>query len=193
MEYSHTLTGGMGYTLDESDSEAVLIEAARANPAAFEPLYHRYRVRVYRYLFFRLGREEDAADLTQQVFLKALSALPAYRIHKAPFAAWLFRIAYHIASDAYRRKKETISWEELPDTEQLLRETDPEVLLLQQERRAHLRKLLDQLDPAKRELLALRFSAGLSSAEIALVVGKNQAAVKKQLTRILHNLKEQLV
>ena len=193
MEYSHTLTEGTGYTLDEIDNEAVLIEAAQTNTAAFEPLYQRYRVRVYRYLFFRLRREEDAADLTQQVFLKALSALPDYRIHKAPFAAWLFRIAYHIASDVYRRKKETISWEELPDAEQLLLEADPEVLLLQQERLAHLRKLLDRLDPAKRELLALRFSAGLSSAEIALVVGKNQDAVKKQLTRILHNLKEQLV
>jgi RNA polymerase sigma-70 factor (ECF subfamily) len=193
MEYSHTLTGGMGYTLDEIDSEAAPIEVARTNPAAFEPLYQQYRVRVYRYLYFRLGCEEDAADLTQQVFLKALSALPGYRIHKALFAAWLFRIAHHAANDVYRRKKDTISWEELADTEQLLLEADPEVFLLQQERLVQLRKLLDQLDPAKRELLALRFSAGLSSSEIALGVGKNQAAVKKQLARILHNLKEQLV
>ncbi|HEY7416489.1 MAG TPA: sigma factor, partial [Ktedonobacteraceae bacterium] len=92
MEYSHTLTGGTGYTLDETDGEAALIEAAKTNPAAFEPLYQRYKGRVYRYLFFRLRHEEDAADLTQQVFLKALSALPGYRIRNIPFAAWLFRI-----------------------------------------------------------------------------------------------------
>ncbi len=51
--------------------------------------------------------------------------------------------------------------------------------------------LLAGLDPVQRELLALRFAAGLSAPQIALVVGKSPAAVKKQLTRLLHTLKEQ--
>jgi len=55
-----------------------------------------------------------------------------------------------------------------------------------------LKRLLYQLEPSKQEMLALRFSAGLSGTEIALVVGKSQAAVKKQLTRTLQYLKEQM-
>ena len=192
MEYSHPLTGEQHLVQGEIDGEVAMIEAAKKHPAAFEPLYHRYKERIYRYLFFRLRQEEDAADLTQQVFLKALSALPAYRSRGVPFAAWLFRIASRMTSDAYRSKKAHVSWEHLPDADSLLIEADLETFLLHQERLDHLRQVLDQLDPVKRELLALRFSAGLSSAEIALVVGKSQAAVKRQLTRVLQGLKEQM-
>ncbi|HEV2659615.1 MAG TPA: RNA polymerase sigma factor [Ktedonobacteraceae bacterium] len=191
MEYSDTLA--IGSEPGEIEDEALLVEAARTNPVAFEPLYQRYRVRMYRYLFFRVRNDEDAADLTQQVFLKAMSALPNYRARGIPFAAWLFRIAHHAANDTYRREKRALSWDTLSDDTQLISEIDPEVIVLQQERLARLRHLLDQLDLYKRELLALRFSGGLSATEIALVVGKSQAAVKKQLTRTLQGLKEQMV
>ncbi|HEY5005280.1 MAG TPA: sigma factor [Ktedonobacteraceae bacterium] len=60
--------------------EVVLIEAAKIDPAAFEPLYQHYMARIYRYLYMRVRHAEDAADLTQQVFLKALHALPGYRV-----------------------------------------------------------------------------------------------------------------
>ncbi len=190
MEFSYTLA--VRAEPGEIDSEAALVEAAKVNPTAFEPLYQHYKERIYRYLFLRVRREEDAADLTQQVFLKALSALPGYRERGIPFAAWLFRIAHHTASDTYRRKKSVVSWDVLSNDEQLIAETDLESHILQQERLAHLRQLLGQLDPSKRELLALRFSAGLSATEIALVIGKSQAAVKKQLTRTLQGLKEQM-
>lgn len=190
MDYSYTLA--INHEMGGIEDEAALVEAARANLEAFEPLYQRYRVRIYRYLLFRVRNEEDAADLTQQVFLKAMNALPGFRVRGVPFAAWLFRIAHHVASDTYRRKKRAISWDAPLDEEQLIMEVDPEIIILQQERLARLRHLLAQLDPYKRELLALRFSGGLSATEIAVVVGKSQAAVKKQLTRTLQGLKEQM-
>jgi RNA polymerase sigma-70 factor (ECF subfamily) len=191
MEYSYRLA--VRSEPGEIGGETALVEAAKIDPTAFEPLYQRYKERIYRYLFLRIRREEDAADLTQQVFLKALNALSSYRERGIPFAAWLFRIAHHTASDTYRRKKNMISWEVLPDDERLIAETDLENHILQQERLARLRQLLNQLDPSRRELLALRFSAGLSATEIALVIGKSQAAVKKQLTRTLQKLKEQMI
>jgi RNA polymerase sigma-70 factor (ECF subfamily) len=165
------------------EDEAVLIEAAKLDPAAFEPLYQRYMTRIYRYLYLRIGNAEDAADLTQQVFLKVLHALPSYRIRGAPFAAWLFRIAHDTVSDVYRREKRAVSlsWDFFADDELLSTDVDPELLMLQQEQLTQLNHLLCQLDPSKLELLALRFSGGLSGAEIALVVGKSQAAVCNQL------------
>lgn len=190
MKYAYTQV-----TRDEpevSEEETKLVEAARANPAMFEPLYQRYVARIYRYFFFRVGREEDAADLTQQVFLKALNGLPSYRVQGVPFAAWLFRIAHHVASDTYRRRKEGVSWDFVSDDDQLNSEVNPETIFLNQERLADLRQVLTKLDPSKRELLALRFSAGLSVTEIALVIGKNHSAVKKQLTRTLQKIKEQM-
>ena len=65
MEYRYTLA--VRSEPDEIDGEAALVEAAKINPTAFEPLYQRYKERIYRYLFLRVKREEDAADLTQQV------------------------------------------------------------------------------------------------------------------------------
>ena len=62
--------------------------------------------------------------------------------------------------------------------------------MLQQESLAQLRRHLARLDPAKRELLALRFAAGLTAPQIATIVGRSPAAVKKDLTRTLHRLKE---
>jgi RNA polymerase sigma-70 factor (ECF subfamily) len=135
--------------------------------------------------------DEDAADLTQQVFLKALTALPGYQPYKAPFGAWLFCIARHTAIDLSRRQKSTISWDLLPALMQPIGQ-DPSETAQQREEFMYLGQLLAGLDPSKRELLALRFAAGLNAAQIAVVVGKSHASVQKQLKRILLNLKENL-
>lgn len=70
-------------------------------------------------------------------------------------------------------------------------EQDPEALVLQKETLFRIRELLAKLDPYKRELLVLRFGAGLSASEIAIVIGKRTATVKKQLTRTIQSLQEQ--
>lgn len=174
----------------ESD-EAALIEEAQANPLAFDQLYRRYLARVYRYLRAQLESDEDAADLTQQVFLQAFHALPGYEQRGLPFAAWLFQIARHAVTDSHRRRV-ALSWDALPVTLEVAGdEQDPERIALRRERLARLWMLLAKLDAGQRELLALRFAAGLSSSQIAAVVGKSPAAVKKQLTRIIASLKEQ--
>ena len=171
--------------------ETAQIAAAQLDPAAFDGLYRRYLPRVYRYLRAHTPTTEDAADLTQQVFLRALDALPAYRPIGAPFAAWLFRIAHHVAIDAARRRRPILDVSALPEALHPADEHGPEADVLRREALAWLAELVAQLDPARRELLALRFAGGLSATEIAAVVGKHPEAVKKQLTRILHALKEQ--
>ena len=175
-----------------TSDEVALIQSAQADLAAFGPLYARYVDRIYSYLLTRTGsaRPEDAADLTQQVFLRALDALPRYRPGPAPFAAWLFRIAANAAVDAGRRRRPDIAWEALPPLP-AAPESEPEAHALRRESLGRLRRLVAGLDAEKRELLALRFAGQLSSTEIAAVVGKRPEAVKKQLTRILRTLKEQ--
>lgn len=172
--------------------EAELVCLVRQDPSAFAALYQRYLPRVYNYVRARLASEEEAADLTQQIFLQALNALPAYQPRGTPFAAWLFQIAHNAVIDHYRRRKRLVSWDIQPGTFHApLGQEEMDALLVQRERLARLKTLLARLAPFERELLALRFAAGLSSPEIAQVVCKSPAAVKKQLTRLLHALKEQ--
>jgi RNA polymerase sigma-70 factor, ECF subfamily len=174
----------------ESD-EAALILASQADPRAFDALYRRYLARVYRYLRAHVGSDDEADDLTQQVFLKALDALPRYRPRGTPFVAWLFQIARHTAADAYRRRRPTVAWDAVPEALHPLAEQEPEAAALRLEALAQLGVLLARLDARRRELLALRFAAGLTAPEIAKVVGKSPDAVKKQLSRTIQLLKEQ--
>lgn len=170
--------------------ETALIRAAQANPATFDILYQRYITRVYRYLRSRTQSNEDADDLTQLVFMRAFEALPIYQPRGISFAAWLLRIAHHAAIDMHRRQRDITSWDALPVMLHPVAEINPETTVLQQEALQHLRGVLTKLDADKRELLALRFSVSLSSSEIAHVVGKSPAAVKKQLTCLLQTVKE---
>ena len=149
--------GGVNTTQDD----AVLVLAAQQDPVAFAPLYQIYRDRVYGYLLARCGDVEDAADLTQHVFLKAMDALEQYRPEKGPFVAWLFGIARNSATNFRRRSLQKVAWD-LPervgsvDTVQSLEET-----ILRRESQDQVRRLCSALEPAAQELLALRFVAGL--------------------------------
>ncbi len=175
----------------EQLDERRLVELARTEPAAFGQLYDLYVDRLFSYLRTYTENEEDAADLTQHVFLRALEALPGYQERGLPFGAWLFRIARNAATDTFRRQRRSLPWEHVPDSLQPLARNNPEADSLHREALNQMRVLVGRLSVEKQELLALRFSAGLSSREIAALVGRSPAAVQKELVRIMHLLKEQ--
>ena len=72
--------------------------------------------RVYRYVRTRTASAEEAADVTQVVFVKAMSSLSKYRAGRGSFASWLFRIAHNAAVDTHRRRKPSLNWDELPES-----------------------------------------------------------------------------
>lgn len=172
------------------DDEAALVDAAQRDPHAFGVFYDRYSTPVYRYLRTRVATDEDAADLTQQVFLRALDALPRYRHGRTPLAAWLFRIARNLLTDAHRRHRSTVTWEIVPEAVHSGDEASTEEAVLRREELRRLQVPLLQLDPEKREAIVLRFMAGLTAREIGAVLGKSEAAIHKQLSRTLRQLKE---
>ena len=170
--------------------EASQVQAAQQDPAAFAPLYRRYQDRVYMYLRTRTESDEDAADLTQQVFLRALDSLSQYRPRRGSFAAWLFRIARNAAIDWQRRQRKTVTWDLLPEALQPVADHDLEAGMLRREAAARLRTLFAELDADKQEILVLRFAAQLTIAEIAAIIGKSEAATQKMLLRTIQGLQE---
>jgi RNA polymerase sigma-70 factor (ECF subfamily) len=184
MHSSVTLSRG---AMQAPNDEAALVRAAARDQTAFAALYEQYVGRVYRFVRVRCGSSDEAADLTQQVFLKVAEALPRYRERGLPFAAWLFRITRNAAIDRARRHRPTVPWEALSD---VLAPDEVEGYILEREARAELASLIADLSPDERELLSLRFAAGLSSREIAAVVGASDSAVKKRLTRLINRMKE---
>lgn len=170
------------------DDEGALVQAALDDPAAIVVFYHRYRDRIYWYVRTRTPSEEDAADLTQQIFVKALDALAQYRPRRGPFAAWLFGIARNALASFHRRRPVTVTWELLPGALHPATPDNAVAALLRREDVERLRSLFVALNADKRELLALRFVARLTVGEIAAVIGKSEAATHKQLARTLRAL-----
>lgn len=170
--------------------ERELVLAAQSDPEAFGAPYERYFERMYRYIRTRTASDEEALDLTQQVFVKALSGLQSYRNRGLPFGAWLFRIARNVVIDARRRRRPSVEWDLVPDLLQPSYEWGTEEVIVKQEALERLRELMLTLRPDQRELIVLRFEAQLPVAQIAKVLGKSYAATHKQLMRTLDLLKE---
>jgi RNA polymerase sigma-70 factor (ECF subfamily) len=176
---------------DRRDAQVVaaLAQQAREDPTLFTPLYKRYRDPIYWYLRARVSRDEDAADLTQQVFLQALERLHQYQERKGSFAAWLFAIARHAATNSHRRPR-LVAWDYLPPALQTTETDTTEADVLQRESVARITQLLESLPVPKRELLVLRFVSGLTIPDIAAILGKSPEATRKELRRTLDTLKE---
>jgi RNA polymerase sigma-70 factor (ECF subfamily) len=168
-------------------SDARLVTAARQDRAAFVALYWRYLPRVYRYVYRRVGNQQDAEDVTASVFIEALESLENYR-EQGSFAGWLFTIAHHRVSDHHRQQRERISLEEMAPA---LTNSGPgpEALALQRDRLERVAQALDELAPDRQEALTLRFFGELSNKEVAQVMDRSEAAVKMLVCRALRQLR----
>ncbi len=170
-----------------NDSDDALVLAARRDPACFATLYRRYASRVYRYLYGKVGNQAEAEDLTSQVFLEALKALPRYRPQGA-FAAWLFTLARRRAIDLHRQDKGELPVDWLEETAGV--EPEPLLQAIHSEDLRRLTLLYNRLGEEKQELIRLRYAAGLSYNEIGRILGTNQAAAGMAIHRTLQWFKD---
>ncbi len=155
--------------------ESLVRRAQNRDQEAFAQLYEEHFDRIYRYLALRIGNETEAEDMAQQVFLNALQSISSFRWKGIPFSAWLYRIAHNQAVDYLRRKKRTT----VPLNESLA--SNDNTLQSAVERKLDIEQLLlatKQLTEAQREVVSLRFTSGLSIAQVAKVMDKSQGAVK---------------
>jgi RNA polymerase sigma-70 factor (ECF subfamily) len=166
--------------------DAALVEAAKSDPCAFGDLYERYYLRIYRYIFHRVGNTTDAEDVTAQVFMKALEALPSYRTNRNGFGPWIFRIARNAVVDHYRRqrKQQSLDWFEHESGN-----VDPVADVLGNEQRQELHALMEHLSPDQRDVVLMRYAGDMSYADIAATLKKNEAAIRMLLHRGLRKLK----
>jgi len=174
-------------------SDAQLVAAAqRGEMQALGALYDQHHEALFRYLWARVGERQLAEDLTGDVFMRMLDALPRYQPSAAPFRAWLYRIARNLLIDHYR-KAEHRAHAPLHEADgQAAPEPDPILLVDQQLSVQRLHQALATLDETQREVVTLRFISGLSLEETANALGKTEAAVKAHQHRGLLALRRAL-
>ena len=173
--------------------ESLIRDAQNGDSEAFAMLYEEYVGKVYRYIYLRVKQVEEAEDLTQEVFLKALKGMDSYCEQGALFVSWLFRIAHNLVIDYYRKQKvRQVNW--LSGAVEGVSATaigdDPVLTTEQHMEGVELKQAVDKLSPQGREVISLRFGAELSVSETARVMGKTEGTVKKLQHEALAKLRK---
>ena len=175
---------------DSSDAE-LIARAQRGEETAIGRLYDRHRESIFRYLWIRLDDRQLAEDLTGDVFMRMLDALPRYRLQGVPFRAWLYRIAHNLLVDYVRKMNhQTTVPIDVVEEQGAVDDLDQTVDLKRLNER--LQMALMSLEPTQCEVVTLRFLAGLSLHETALTLGKTEAAIKALQHRGLTSLRRAL-
>jgi RNA polymerase sigma-70 factor, ECF subfamily len=164
--------------------------AQRGSPEACGELYNCYYQEIFRYLYYRTGDLHHAEDLTSEVFIKMVRALPDYQIQATPFRAWLYQIARNLAIDHHRRTvaRPTVALDENLGSQELRVDHAVEAHLSSE----HLTQCLAGLEESQRDVLVLRFIDGLSIAETARILHKTEDAIKGLQRRALLTLRSVL-
>lgn len=182
--------------------EKELVEKARKDPLAFGKLYDVYYPKIANYLLHRMLRADIAADITSEVFFKAMIKLHTFSWHNISFSSWLYKIANNEIKMYYRKKeRKFFSLEslferhnfEVPDANDI----EQEYIAVEEELSRNklfkkIQKCLFTLPILYQEILVLRFFEEKSLAQISEITGKNLNTVKSLLSRGKENLRKQM-
>ena len=161
----------------QDEDAALAIHASKGESAAFGLLYDRHVAAIYRYVYYRVRDDAEAEDLTSDVFIRALKAMPRYEPRQA-FLAWLYRIARNAVIDRARKGNRQVSFEDALEHPGVDKIVEPDAEILAHSDSATLRDALQKLTPLQREVVVLRFLEGYSTLEIAGMVGKREGTVR---------------
>lgn len=154
----------------------------------FIKIYDRYFDDIYRYVYFKVGDRWNADDITSNVFLRAYQHRNEI---KGDPGAWLFAIARNAMVDFYRLRNREVLSENLDDMAYPDDKTVPlEDELEHSQELECLKVALKQLNEEEREVISLRYFAGLKYRQMAQTLGTSEGAVKMRVRRILERIKE---
>lgn len=183
-----------------TEERKIIKKAAAGSADAFEQLLLKYQTPIYNLCLRMTGNPEDAADMTQEAFLKAWRSLSSFQFESS-FSTWLYRLTTNTCLDYLRSLKRrpqcslTVGDDE--GEEQVLDVTDeaptPEEALLSAEERSQLVHALSQLEASQRQIITLRVVNDLSYAEIAEILDVKEGTVKSRLARARDNLRKKLL
>lgn len=167
--------------------EQLVQNVQKGDVQSFARIYEHYVDKVYKYFFFKASQEE-AFDLTENLFLKVWENIRQYqRKSGASFAAWMFRIAHNQLVDHYR--VETPKAELDPQYPDQRIDVSPVFLTEQSLSRGNLKTALSKLKDPHREIITFTYINGFSNEEIAQIMNKTEGSLRVLKFRALRDLK----
>lgn len=170
-------------------TESEVIALAKKQSRYFGVLYDRYFDQIFRFVFKKLGGQEDlAGDLTQQTFMKAMANIEKYEDRGLPFSSWLYRIAQNEVLMYFRKAKKNI---EVAIDENRVIDLAGEANisnLMSIDDQERLVEMLNDLNEEQIELIELRFFQEMSFKAIAEIYNITEANAKMRTYRILERI-----
>lgn len=174
------------------DEERMIIDQAKKQPAAFEPLYRRYFEDIFRFIYQRVDSKDLAKDLTQQTFIKAMNALPKYEDRGLPFKSWLYRIALNELNSEFRKNSKNqclnLSSEGIEEIMDEMQEHDNYEPYIER-----LTEVMGMLEPENLYLLEMRFFEKRSFKEIGEILEITENNAKVKTYRLLEKIKHIII
>ncbi|MFG2695069.1 ECF subfamily RNA polymerase sigma factor, BldN family [Kitasatospora sp. NPDC051984] len=185
---TRTAPAGPGYDTEHNPVVDLVERAQNGESEAFGRLYDHYADTVYRYIYYRVGSRATAEDLTSETFLRALRRIGTFTWQGRDFGAWLVTIARNLVADHFKssRFRLEVTTGEMLDSNEC--ERSPEESVLESLSNAALLDAVRRLNPQQQECVTLRFLQGLSVAETARIMGKNEGAIKTLQYRAVRTL-----
>ncbi|MCE7005584.1 sigma-70 family RNA polymerase sigma factor [Kibdelosporangium philippinense] len=166
--------------------------AQRGDTSAFGKLYGRYVDVVYRYVLIRVGDKELAEDVTSETFLRALRRITSVTYQGRDVGAWLVTIARNLVLDHVKSSRYRLEVPKAEVDDGRTVQQGPEQQVLSKITNTELLKCIQQLGDDQRECIALRFLQGLSVAETAELMHRNEGAIKALQHRAVRRLAQLL-
>lgn len=170
--------------------DKLLHQAQQGDREAVESLFRREWRPVYDLLYRALGQRAEAEDLTQEVFIRALSSLERYQPSTTPFAGYLAVIARNLLRDHWRRGHTSLHLQAIPELPSP--SAGPEHTALQTDEPARLQALLAPLSPDQQQVIRLRVLEGRPTVEVAKLMGRSPGAIRVLQHRALTTLRTML-
>jgi RNA polymerase sigma-70 factor (ECF subfamily) len=179
-----------GGTVLEVLNPELIRRAQEGETLVVSEIYDRYQRSIFRYLFYRVGDQQTAEDLTSEVFLRMIEKISSYRDQSTSFQAWLFQIARNLSIDYYRKMKvhdESSLTEDFPATGE-----QPAEIIDRDLTSEKLYQALAELPDSQRDVIVMRFVVGMPVWEVADTLHKTENSIKGLQRRALQSLRDLL-
>ncbi|MFD2370411.1 sigma-70 family RNA polymerase sigma factor [Brevibacillus sp. GCM10020057] len=156
----------------------------------FTEIYERYFDRVYKYIYYRIQNQYESEDICSQVFETVIAKFHTFSEERASFEVWLFAIARNAVTDYFRSRNKRFHFSLDSIAEFIMPKSSPEELAIQNDTHRTLFQALAKLRDKEKNILALKFAAGLKNAEIAAMMNISESNIGVVVYRSLKKLEK---
>ena len=175
--------------LDKNELQAIK-KCQSGNTESFGILYDKYIKKIYDFVYYKTMHKETAEDLVSDIFIKALDKINSFDAQKGSFNSWIYRIARNTVIDHYRTQKKDKNIDDVWDL------SSNEDIAVDVDVRAQMEKVQEHLSKLKaeqRDIVVMRLWQGMSHKEIADVLEKNESAVKVAYSRLISQMRKEVL